>query len=158
MKGGDTEDTLRMKRAVVVIYAVARAVKLQAHLFLGPQNPRDAKGTQARYAVWWVCYYRLGMTQGELAGMFRISDAGISYGIRRVQDLAEDSLLLCQAMEAAEVGARRAAKKYPLCEVAAERVERMAYMGWTGGKEAARAVLPGGAEGKAAENLTRKMI
>ena len=123
-------DVLRMKRAVIAIYAVARAVKLQAHLFLGPQNPRDAKGNQARYAVWWVCYFRLGMTQGEIGGMFTVSDAGVAAGIKRVHELAPDSLLMCQAMEAAELGAKRAAAKYPLNEMEAERVARMASADW----------------------------
>ncbi len=123
-------DQARIQQLAIVIGAVARALHLRADEFLRMQNPRAAKGTQSRYAVWWVCYYRLGMTQGEIGAMFRISDAGVAAGLARVLELAPDSLLMCQAMEAAEAGATRAARKHPLEDIAAERVLRIDAPDW----------------------------
>jgi len=130
MSTADRPDQLSIHRVAHVIDAVARRVGLRANLFIAPQNTRDAKGTQARYAVWWVAYHRLGMTQGEIAGMFRISDAGIGIGIARAFELAPDGLHICQALEAAEKGAASAARKWPLTPAEAERVARLAGRDW----------------------------
>jgi hypothetical protein len=121
----------RARRMEAVIYAVCKAMDLRAAEMLGPQSSRDAKGTQARYAVWWVFYFRMGMTQAAIGRVFRLSGDGIAIGYRRVEPLiAEHSRPMAIAMAAADRAAASAVKKYPLDAEEAERVLRKQPVDW----------------------------
>jgi hypothetical protein len=121
---------LRAHRVAAVIHAVCAACKLQAHVMMGTLNNRDLKGCGARYAIWWVCYFRLGMKQSGIGSIWKMTSQGIATGIRRAGEMVEDNLEVCLALDAADRAAARALKKHPLEGLAAERVLRLSPRDW----------------------------
>jgi hypothetical protein len=117
------EKEIKVKRLTWVIRAVNRRADQQINPVLG---------TGARYAIWWVLYYRLGMRQMDIARVWRMTPQAIAYGVQRIDGLLSVPCMV-GIMDAADKAAQEAVRRWPLSAKSAQRIDRLNVPEWRGG-------------------------